>query len=66
MAFVMVSHDLAVVAHLCSRLMVMQRGRVVERLEAHDLAGGRVQAAATRRLVDAARGFRRTTRPEVA
>ena len=29
LSFVMVSHDLAVVTHLCQRLMVMQRGRTV-------------------------------------
>ena len=59
LAYLMVSHDLAVVGHLCSHLLVMQRGRVVEQLEAGDLAAGRVQAAATRLLVDAAVGFRR-------
>jgi ABC-type glutathione transport system ATPase component len=26
----MVSHDLAVVTHMCERLMVMQRGRTVD------------------------------------
>ncbi|MBL8303378.1 MAG: ABC transporter ATP-binding protein, partial [Ideonella sp.] len=57
-------HDLAVVGHLCRRLMVMHRGRVVERLSAEDLAAGRVQAAATRLLVDAAVGFRRTPLPQ--
>ena len=64
LTYVMVSHDLAVVGHLCRRLMVMHRGRVVERLSAEDLAAGRVQAPASRLLVDAAAGFRRTPLPQ--
>jgi peptide/nickel transport system ATP-binding protein len=59
LSFVMVSHDLAVVTHLCERLMVMQRGRCVEQLAAADLAAHRVQAAYTRSLMDAAAGFKR-------
>lgn len=59
LSFVMVSHDLAVVTHLCERLAVMQRGHIVETLAAADLAAGRVQQAYTRSLMDAAAGFRR-------
>ena len=57
LTFVMVSHDLAVVTHLCQRLAVMQRGRVVETLAAADLAARRVQMPYTRSLMDAAAGF---------
>ena len=59
LTFVMVSHDLAVVTHLCERLMVMQRGRAVEHVVAADLAAHRVQHEATRGLMQAAAGFRR-------
>jgi peptide/nickel transport system ATP-binding protein len=59
LSFVMVSHDLAVVTHLCQRLMVMQRGRTVETLPAADLAAQRVQADYTRQLMQASVGFRR-------
>ncbi len=59
LSFVMVSHDLAVVTHLCERLAVMQRGRIVETVAAADLAAGRVQATYTRKLMEAAGGFRR-------
>jgi peptide/nickel transport system ATP-binding protein len=59
LTFIMVSHDLAVVTHMCERLLVMQRGRTVEQLSASDLAAGRVTAAYTRTLVAAAEGFRR-------
>ena len=57
LSFVMVSHDLAVVTHLCQRLMVMQRGRVVETLAAADLAAHRVEADYTRALMQASEGF---------
>jgi peptide/nickel transport system ATP-binding protein len=59
LTYVMVSHDLAVVTHLCQRLMVMQRGSAVETLAAADLAARRVQADYTRGLMRAAAGFER-------
>jgi peptide/nickel transport system ATP-binding protein len=59
LTFVMVSHDLAVVTHLCQRLMVMQRGRVVEELAAADLVAQRVQVPYTRQLMAASAGFSR-------
>jgi peptide/nickel transport system ATP-binding protein len=59
LSFVMVSHDLAVVTHLCARLMVMRRGQVVEELASADLAAHRVQAEYTRQLMTASAGFRR-------
>jgi peptide/nickel transport system ATP-binding protein len=57
----MVSHDLAVVTHLCSRLMVMRAGRVVEQVASSDLAAHRVAADYTRALMEASLGFRRPT-----
>ncbi len=59
LTFLMVSHDLAVITHLCERLLVMQRGRAVEALAATDLAARRVQADYTRQLMEASAGFRR-------
>jgi peptide/nickel transport system ATP-binding protein len=61
LTFVMVSHDLAVVTHLCQRLMVMQRGRTVEVLQAADLAARRVAADYTRSLMTASIGFSRAS-----
>ncbi len=59
LSFVMVSHDLAVVTHLCQRLMVMRRGREVETVAAADLAGAQVRDDYTRQLMAASAGFRR-------
>ena len=60
LTFLMVSHDLAVVTHLCRRLLVMHQGRAVETVDAADLAASRVQAEYTRRLMRAADGFSRS------
>ena len=60
LTFLMVSHDLAVVTHLCQRLMVMQRGRAVEFVDADDLAAQRVAAEYTLALMKASAGFSRT------
>ena len=60
LTFIMVSHDLAVVTHLCERLMVMQRGRTVELLASSDLATRRVSEPYTLSLMQASSGFRRT------
>ena len=59
LAYLMVSHDLAVLTHLCDTVLVMHRGRAVEQLAAADFAAGRVQAEASRVLMQAASGFRR-------
>jgi peptide/nickel transport system ATP-binding protein len=63
LSFLMVSHDLGVVTHLCEQLLVMRRGRVVEQLAAEDLAAHRVRADYTRALMQAAAGFRRAGAP---
>ena len=59
LTFIMVSHDLAVVTHLCERLMVMQRGRTVEMLPSADLAARQVTNAYTLSLMEASTGFKR-------
>ena len=59
LTFIMVSHDLAVVTHLCERLMVMQRGQTVEVLASADLAASRVADPYTLSLMQASAGFRR-------
>jgi len=41
LTYILVSHNLAVVAHLCDRIGVMQAGELVELLSADDLRAGR-------------------------
>jgi peptide/nickel transport system ATP-binding protein len=56
---VLVSHDLAVVAHLCDRIAIMQLGRLVETISADELRSENVSADYTRKLIAASRGFSR-------
>lgn len=56
---ILVSHDLAVVAHLCTRIAVMQFGQVVEVISAQDLRLGKARETYTQQLIAASRGFTR-------
>jgi peptide/nickel transport system ATP-binding protein len=62
LSYILVSHDLAVVAHLCERLLVMQHGRVVEEMTADELRAGAVANPHTAAMVAASRGFERRAR----
>ncbi|MDX6752499.1 ABC transporter ATP-binding protein [Geminicoccaceae bacterium 1502E] len=57
LTYLMVSHDLAVVAHLCERVAVMNRGRLVEELPAAELRAGRARDPYTRELLAASAGY---------
>ena len=56
---ILVSHDLAVVAHLCSRLAIMQHGKLVEILDVDSLRRGQPKEAYTAELLAASVGFSR-------
>lgn len=56
---ILVSHDLAVVAHLCSRIAIMQHGRLVEILDVARLRRGETHEAYTLELLAASRGYSR-------
>ena len=53
LTFLMVSHDLAVIDHMCDRIMVLQHGRTVEEITRDDLAGARMTTPYARSLFDA-------------
>ena len=53
LTFLMVSHDLAVIDHMCDRVLVMQHGRAVEELARDDLAAARMTTAYARSLFEA-------------
>ncbi|MBD9527939.1 ABC transporter ATP-binding protein [Paracoccus sp. PAR01] len=59
LTFVMVSHDLAVVAHMCDRLAVMRGGEVVEQMAAPVLRSGQAHSAYARDLLAASSSYRR-------
>ncbi len=60
LTMVLVSHDLAVIGHMCDRIIVMRSGKILERLAVEDLRAGRAQDDYTRQLLWSSEGFRRT------
>ncbi len=59
LTYVLVSHNLAVVAQLCDRLAVIREGRFVEELTAAELRTSRASHPYTLELLRASRGYRR-------
>ncbi|WP_415184282.1 ABC transporter ATP-binding protein [Phaeovulum sp.] len=53
LTFLMVSHDLAVIDHMCDRVLVMQHGRAVEELTREALSGAQMQTDYARTLFNA-------------
>jgi peptide/nickel transport system ATP-binding protein len=54
LTYLLVSHDLGVVAHLCDQLAVMQQGAILETLSTDALCAGAAQHPYTRTLVASA------------
>lgn len=50
LTYLLVSHNLAVIAHLCSQVGVMQNGEMVEQLSAGELRGGQIRHPHTTEL----------------
>ncbi len=59
LTYILVSHNLAVVAHLCERLLVLRESRMVEETTAAALRSGQAASDYTRTLIDASQGFTR-------
>jgi len=59
LTYLLVSHNLAVVAHMCDRLAVMNRGAVVEEMDVETLRRQAPREAYTQQLLLASRGYDR-------
>lgn len=59
LTYVLVSHDLAVVSHMCERILVMNQGQMVESITDQQLKDGRLTQDYTRQLLVASRGYDR-------
>lgn len=59
LTYIMVSHDLAVVGHLCNKIAVMNRGEVIEEITEAQLRTGKVSHDYTRQLWTASQGYDR-------
>ena len=57
LTYVLVSHDLAVIAHMCHRIAVMQGGRIVDCFEAERLRAGAVEHPYTQALLAASEAY---------
>ena len=61
LTYLMVTHDLGVVTHLCDRVAVMQQGKIVELLDSRCLSQDLAVHDYTRMLVQASRDFSQTS-----
>lgn len=59
LTYLMVSHDLAVVSHMCERIAVMQNGEVVELMTVQDMRAATPKHAYTQHLLASALGYKR-------
>ncbi|MFH7126094.1 hypothetical protein ACHWUR_02805 [Klebsiella pneumoniae] len=55
LTYLIVTHDLGVIAHLCQKVAVMQYGKILETLTVDALVSGQAQTAYTQMLVNASR-----------
>ncbi len=51
LTYLLVSHDLAVVTHMCEDVAIMKDGQIVEQVTTRDLAAGRLNHAYARQLL---------------
>ena len=66
LAYLMVTHDLGVISHLCQKVAVMQYGKILETLTVDALVNGEAQTPYTQMLVNASRQYTREMAREVA
>ncbi len=59
LTYLIVSHDLGVIAHMCSRLAVMQGGVVVETLSREELMAGTAHKPYTQQLIESSHSYDR-------
>ena len=61
LTYLMVSHDLAVVGHMCEQIAVMQNGEIVEIMSVEDMRAMKPKHEYTKHLLKSSQGY---TRPE--
>jgi peptide/nickel transport system ATP-binding protein len=59
LTYLFVSHNLSVIAHMCGRLAVMNRGRIVEEVATEALATGALADPYSRQLLKSSEGYDR-------
>jgi len=66
LTYLMVTHDLGVIAHLCQKIAVMQYGKILETLTVDNLVSGQAKTDYTRMLVNASQQYSREMARAVA
>ena len=59
LTYILVSHDLAVVSHMCNNISVMNRGETVEIITRDQLQSGELRKRYTKQLFTASKGYNR-------
>jgi peptide/nickel transport system ATP-binding protein len=59
LTYLLVSHDLGVIAHMCERVGVMRSGRLLEETSVDAIRSGQLRDEYTRRFVEASAGYDR-------
>ena len=57
LTYLLVSHDMAVIAHVCQRIGMMQGGRIIEEMTAEEVRGARASEPYTREFLEASASF---------
>ncbi|MET3648752.1 ABC transporter ATP-binding protein [Phyllobacterium ifriqiyense] len=60
LTYILVSHDLAVTAHMCDRLIVMNSGKIVEEITANDLRNNNSHHPYTRELIESSQRYKKS------
>jgi peptide/nickel transport system ATP-binding protein len=61
LTYLFVSHNLAVIAHMCSRVAIMNAGRIVEQVASSALASGALTTPYAQQLLRSSEGYDRQT-----
>jgi len=61
LTWLFVSHNLAVIAHMCARVAIMNQGRIVEAVPSAELARGHLVDPYSRQLLASSKGYDRAT-----
>ena len=65
LTYLFVSHNLAVIAHMCERVAIMNRGRIVEEVPTAALASGALADPYSRQLLKSSEGYDRAAAAEL-